>query len=126
MRVKFLYFLIPVILLIIYFFPVNTSKGKMKIKCRNMAYACGDCYPQYRVLEILQNQNEESKKILNKELKIEFESEKIEKDLDVNTSRCLICYDFYFTGVLKKSFHKGAYFIVETVNYKLKNDSCCK
>lgn len=90
-----------------------------------MAYACGDCYAQYRVKEVLDADVDIVKSILNTDIVIEFKDEQMEKDLDKSTSKCVICYDFNFTGELKQSKSKGTFFIAESVDYKLKNDSCC-
>lgn len=110
---------------IYYFSPKKISSEKLKIKCNYMAYACGDCYPQYLVKEILEGENKEVSKIINTEIIIEYEDSTIEKEVDKNTAKCVICYDFVFTGILKYSKIKGMYFIAQKVNYQLKNDSCC-
>jgi len=111
---------------IYYFIPKKISVSKVKIQCNYMAYACGDCYPQYRVNEILEGNNNEVDKILNTELIVEFEDKKMEQEMDKNTAKCVICYNFTFTGDLKYSKSKGKYFVAQTVDYQLKNDSCCK
>jgi hypothetical protein len=106
--------------------PEKISNTPIKIKCNYMAYACGDCYPQYKVNEILEGGSEEVNKILNTEIIVKFEDKKMEQKLDKSTAKCVICYNFTFTGDLKHSSKNGTYLIAKTAEYKLKNDSCCK
>lgn len=108
-----------------YFIPKTVSDRKIKIKCSYMAYACGNCYPQYHVKQIVIGKNKATEMILDTDLHIEFNDEKIKKKLISQTSKCMICYDFYFIGELKKTPVKGYYFISESVEYKLKDTSCC-
>jgi len=109
-----------------YLFPKKLSDSKMKIKCNYMAYACGDCYPQYNVKEILEGDDQKTCKIIGTDLIVEFKDKTAEQIVDKNTAKCVICYDFVFTGNLKHSAWKGTYFVADSVNYKLRNDSCCK
>ena len=89
-----------------------------------MAYACGDCYPQYRIDEILEG-NEANKKLLKSEINIEYKTAEIENKLDKKVSKCIICYDFYFTGQIKRSKSKGLYLLAENVEAELRDNKCC-
>ena len=127
MKFKILYvvFICAIGLIFYLLVPKNLSDDNVKIKCNYMAYACGDCYPQFKVKDIIQGNNSEVKKILDSEIEVVFTDDKLQEAVDKGTYKCVICYDFIFTGNLKKSFRKGTYFLAHTVKIKLKNDSCC-
>jgi len=126
MKFKILYLVLAVIAATVAFcfIPFKVSKGKMKIKCHYMAYACGDCYPQYHVDSIIKG--EAMVDILGTDLLLVFNKPGLETSLEEQTWRCKICYDFYLTGELKKSVAKGNYFVVERGGYKMRFKECCQ
>jgi hypothetical protein len=92
------------------------------IKCRYMAYACGDCHPQYRVEKILGPRSSYGE-ILNTDIVVHFVSAEQSRVIDNEVSKCAICFDYFFTGRLKKNLN-GTFFQVES--YKLvKRKKCC-
>jgi len=89
-----------------------------------MAYACGDCYPQYHVDKVLKGTTKE--KVLDTDLLLTFKDPVQEEVMDEQTSGCIICYDLYFSGELWKTRWKGMYLVVEHVYYKQRNKRCCE
>ena len=123
LKVSIALLIILIVSAVLYFKSFDASKGKVKLKCYYMAYACGDCYPQYRIDKILEGNLDTS--YLGKEISLEFEIPEKESELDNKTGRCITCYDFYLTGLLKRSKTKGIYLLTEEAEAKLRNKSCC-
>ncbi|MFC0075566.1 hypothetical protein ACFFLS_00820 [Flavobacterium procerum] len=76
--------------------------------------------------KIVMGKSAETEKIVNTDLLIEFKNEEIYQKLLKETSQCVICYDFYFKGELKKSGQKGYFFVADSVKYELRNNTCCQ
>lgn len=101
----------------------NIQKN-VRVTCMYMAYACGDCYPQYNVENVLPSSLE--KKLLNNDIDIEFASKEQEQLFKKKVGRCRICYKFDFKGDLFYSEKKNCY-VIKLGNYKmqLKDNKCC-
>lgn len=103
------------------------KKSKVKVKCYFMAYACGDCYPKYKIKQVLSSENIPDSLLLERELKIEYLSSKIEQQIDTLTSKCAICYDFFIEGSLYYQ-HRKEYSIlqVDKCVAQLRDSTCCE
>lgn len=101
-----------------------TQKHNVKVMCNYMMYACGDCYPQYNVKEIISGNRE--LKIIGKDINIEFDNPKEEDIFNQKTPICVICLDYYLTGQIRYSLWKGNY-ILHVSNYSiiLPDSTCC-
>jgi hypothetical protein len=105
----------------------QTVSSKAKIKCWYMAYACGECWPQYRIKDVFSVSNVTKKELLNKDVRVIFKSEKLEKKIDSLTYKCVVCYDFYIEGELSYIPAKKYYEIkADTCVTKLRDKECCK
>jgi hypothetical protein len=105
----------------------KTIDKSVIIKCRYMAYACGDCYPQYRVDEVINSLSEKTKEtILKQDISVFYEKKELENSIDKQTSKCVICFNFYFTGVLKHSKSKGYFLDVSDAKAELKPNCCAE
>ena len=88
-------------------------------------YACGECFPRHRVDALLQGKTQFTRSLVGSDILVEFADPKLEAKLDQATASCKICYDFYFTGTLKRSGFKGIYLVVDAAKWKLRSSSCC-
>lgn len=103
----------------------KTIDKEVLIKCRYMAYACGDCYPQYRVDDIIKSSSERTNQLIYKrEISVFYDSKKLESSISRETSKCTICFEFYLSGVLKHSKSKGYFLEVNSANVILKPNCC--
>lgn len=103
------------------------EKEKVKVKCYYMAYACGDCYANYKIKEVIEGGSEIKKKLLDRDVKVTFKSKRLENRIDTLTGKCAICYDYYIEGYLEYRPEKE-YSVLEadTCTVKLRNSKCCK
>ena len=102
----------------------NIQKN-VSVKCVYMAYACGDCYPQYSVSEVLPSSLD--KKLLKKDIDIEFASKEQEEEFKKQIGVCGICHTYDFKGDLYYSNKKGCYVIkLGEYKLKLKDEKCCE
>ncbi len=106
------------------FIPKSIDK-QVTLKCRYMAYACGDCYPQYRVDEvIIPSSGNLQEDMLKKEISVFYKAKELENHISKETSKCIICYDFYFSGELKQSASKGYFLEVDSAKIELRPNCC--
>jgi len=99
------------------------SPKLFNVKCHYMMYACGDCHPQWQIDSAFAVKNYLDF-LVNKDFDVLYRGEKIE-DRYLPDS-CAICYDFYFTGVLKKTFSDKQKFVADTFRMDLRDVNCCK
>jgi DNA gyrase/topoisomerase IV subunit B len=59
-------------------------------------YACGDCYPGYKVQHVYNNSTHLG--ILNRDININFRDEKTENQYENKLGICTMCFEYYFTG----------------------------
>jgi hypothetical protein len=98
----------------------NEIKG-VEIRCRYQMYACGDCFPQYKVLEVKNVAPDIEKKIIGLDIFI-FEKMNINKNI-LEGEVCLICFDIYAIGNLRKE-RRGYVLYAESVEKQLIPDCC--
>ena len=79
-----------------------------------MAYACGDCYPQYKITTVLDSKGFSKQELLEKDIKVVFTDKEFGKRLDEQVQKCIICYEFELIGRLTEINEE----------YTLYSDSC--
>ena len=89
-----------------------------------MAYACGNCYPQWKVDSAFAMQNGLNE-LVDKDIYVVRNMMAIEDILTDSVSNCMICYDFYFTGSFKKTLSGKYKFDVDSFNMELGFPNCC-
>ena len=93
------------------------------VKCYYMAYACGDCTPQYQIREVY-SPKELGEELLGKEISIKFNTTQEEADFENKVSKCSICYWYEFKGEIIKSGEKIT-LKVNQFTVELKSQNCC-
>jgi len=96
---------------------------KTIFKCHYVRYACGDCYPNWKIDS---TGFSKSRNWLGLDIKVIYNEKIIDELLDSELSGCLICYDFYFTGILKSTLNKKYRFEADSYEYKLRYKDCCE
>ncbi len=89
-----------------------------------MMYACGDCYPQWNIDSIFAAEND-MRELINKDVYVEYKDRNVEESLPDTIAKCLICYNFYFTGRFKKTLSGRIKFIADTFHNKMNRIDCC-
>lgn len=107
-----------IVSIFLYYYSYRKIGSDITIRTRYMMYACGDCYPQHKVEEIIFPKNGKYVFLLGKNLPIRFSSKDQEDTIDKMTEKCVICYDYFFTGNLKYSKMKG--YLFEIKQFKVK------
>ena len=105
----------------IYFNQVNEP---ITIKCHYMMYACGDCYSQWRIDSNFAAKNE-YQELMRNDFIVMHKGKQVEESLPDSIDKCMICYDFYFTGILKKTLSHKFKFEADTFLIKLERPDCC-
>jgi hypothetical protein len=85
------------ILLIVYF--TVSTKTNVQLQCIYMAYACGDCYSQYRVQQVYAPSSMRDK-LMNKDIAVVFDNARQEAAFNDKVGDCLICYVFDLRGTI--------------------------
>jgi hypothetical protein len=93
------------------------DKRTVMIKCHYMAYACGDCYPQWKIDSSFAVENG-LKDLIEKDIYVNYKGKQIEESVPDSISKCIICYDLYFTGLLKKTLSDKHKFEADTFQIK--------
>jgi len=93
-----------------------------QMKCHYMMYACRECTPQWRIDSDFAIKNGLAS-LVGKDFYVFYKDEKIEDHYLPDS--CVICCDFYFTGVMKKTLSGKMKFIAERFNAEL-DTNCCK
>lgn len=103
----------------------TTVVGSVKVKCVYMAYACGDCTPQYQVIEVIKPVSLKDK-FLKQDIEIAFDDIQIENQFKKKIGNCSICYYYEFYGNMKYERKRKCYVLnIEQYNLVLKNKECC-
>jgi len=89
-----------------------------------MAYACGDCYPQWHI-DLSFGAENDFKNLIEKELYVNYKGKEVEESLPDSVNKCIICYDFYFTGLIKKTLSDKLKFETDSFKMKLRFPDCC-
>lgn len=104
--------------------PVMNKSKDIQVKCRYMAYACGDCYPQFKIDSVLYPTN--SDKLVGEDIYLVYENNSESFLLEEKIDSCWICYDYYVEGELKESLFKShKKIIVKKYELKLRSSECC-
>lgn len=112
-------------LAIVFFFSNRKNIGdEITIRTNYTMYACGECYPQHRIKEII-NPKQGFEFLLDKEINIIYSSRKQEDSIKKATEKCIICYQFFFTGKVIFSEKNGYVFKAKSAKIKLWDDKCC-
>lgn len=125
MKILFSILFIIFLACVYFLWPTEIAKGQVQIKCHYMAYACGDCYAQYRIDDAYGIDGSIKDKLIHTDIYVQFKSTDIEYALDNATGQCATCYEFLLTGHLQQSRAKGYYFLAEKAQYKLRFKGCC-
>lgn len=110
----------------IWYFKFSSTKiqENVNVECRYMAYACGDCYPQYKVKKV--KPASLGTKLTGKVIAIEFSNEKQEIEFGKQTSRCIICYNYSLSGTLYYSRKMDCYVLkLQKFKLSLPDKECC-
>jgi len=102
----------------------SQNKSPLSIKCHYMAYACGDCYPQWHI-DLSFGAENDFKNLIEKELYVNYKGKEVEESLPDSVNKCIICYDFYFTGLIKKTLSDKLKFETDSFKMKLRFPDCC-
>ena len=100
------------------------DKQPTTIKFHYMAYACGDCYPQWRVDSSFAVKKG-LKELTGVDFYVNHKGRRIEELISDSVSKCMICYDFYFTGFLKKTLSNRYKFDTDSFKMELRSKDCC-
>lgn len=99
------------------FIPKQLNEDTVVFKFQYMAYACGDCYPQYNLKAVLQSKKN-LENLVCEDFDISFKSAALEKQIEKETEECAICYDYIYTGYIKYAWSRGYLFEVEKAETK--------
>ena len=98
-------------------------ENDIQLQCRYMAYACGDCYPQYQVEKVFEGRAAQQE-LLGKDIYLEFEDEQKQREFEGLEANCAFCFLYKLRGDLRHSFAKG--YILKVKEYHLEETpGCC-
>lgn len=88
-------------------------------------YACGDCYPEYRVSKVIENGNKEISFYLNKDINIEYENSMIREKLKL--PNCFTkCFTINVSGNLQSNQYGMLRLVVKSGSINIDTDCCNK
>ncbi len=90
---------------------------------RYMRYACGDCYPQWKVQKVVDD-GEANKKYKGKDMQVYFQQQKLYDILKADDQNCIICFQFIVKGKVEKTL-SGKYRFLSDEYKMIKNEGCC-
>jgi len=90
------------------------NEQSVQITAHYMRYACGDCYPQWKV----DKADEPLKKIIGEDVEVIFKGKPIEDYLISKENVELITYTFSFQGKLKSTISKHYIFEAQKYSYE--------
>lgn len=123
--VKSASFIFKIVCIVFCFNSCNSKATNVRLKCLYMAYACGDCYPQYKIQELYEPKTY-GREIIGKDLDVSFESREEESKFEQEVGACGICYSYDFKGNLSYSYRKKCYELkVFSYSLKMENKDCC-
>lgn len=89
-----------------------------------MQYACGDCYPQWNVLKVYEDEKLNSR-FYDKDMQVYYKGKKLDDVLKDDDWNCIICSKFIITGIAEKTLSNKFRFIAN--KYQLvKDKNCCE
>lgn len=126
LRLFFIAISIFILIFFVVFFILESTKNKrdIEIKSRYMFYACGDCYPNFRIEEVI-GSNMQSNNIIGQDIDLEFKDTKLQHSFESSTKKCMFCCRFQFKGDLNYSILKRHYVLNVKKYYVTINKSCC-
>jgi hypothetical protein len=81
-----------------------------------MLYACGDCYPSYKVISVKRNAS--LFELKGSDVDIRFADEKSEAEFYEAIGTCAICFEYNFEGTIIYDLFRMCY-VVEVRQYQL-------
>lgn len=104
-----------------WFVPTGIYGNALQVKCAYRRYACGDCFPQYKIVEVIKG----SRSLKGIDLDLDFESNNLDS-IEKASDKCAICLDFYIVGNLKYTRYNKRYSMKVIECYtKLRFPGCC-
>ena len=103
----------------------DETLGRVKLKLKYMAYACGECYPEYSVVKILlPKKYSQFKWLKGKDIYVDFSASENE-ELEKMRVTCAVCFFYDVEGILTKT--QDARFILKPENYRVyeRGKNCC-
>jgi hypothetical protein len=132
------YFLIIYLLIFLFYSCDNSSKIKLSklekkleynredsvsLKLKDMGYACGECFPQYRIDSVLYSENGNFDFYLNKEIHLTFMEKGLKEEF--NNLKCSgFCYDYYLSGIFRRN-RMGIGKLEAISGRIIENKDCC-
>ncbi len=112
-----------------YIFTPHLKNKDIELVCKWQGYACGDCYPQFKVYKIISSYDKRNN-ILNKDIHIKKNINgryfDIDYGLNKRVPRCMICYTFVVKGSLYYNIWKNEYTLrTKKYRYYIENKECC-
>lgn len=108
--------------IILFIFLISCTKStEIELTCSYQAYACGDCYPQFKIDTIIYDID--SNVEIGDNIKIIYKDKELEEWID----SCLICYNFKVKGKIHKKLWKN-YYVLCAEDYSIteKFIDCCE
>lgn len=126
---KFIFWLVALSgILVVLLFLSRGFPAKQKnvlIRCNYMAYACGDCMPQFRIKKIV-NGKGLTKEILGRDIFLKFSNGAADARFYDSLGVCITCYDIDLQGQLVKNPFKEYQYTLVVSSYKLSlRNGCC-
>jgi hypothetical protein len=90
------------------------NEQPVEITAHYMRYACGNCYPQWKV----DKADAPLKKIIGEDVEVIFEGKPVEDYLSRKENEELITYTFSFQGKIKSTISKHYIFEAQKYSYK--------
>jgi len=105
-------------------FYFRQNKKIVQLKCNYVMYACGECYPRWNIDSTFATQKGFNE-LIGKDFYVFFKGKEVEESLPDSIDKCMQCYDYYFTGILKKTLNDKFKFEADTFKIKIENPDCC-
>ena len=104
----FLAFIFGVMTVLIW--PQRLSPPSVNVVARYMFYACGDCYPQFRIIQVNTAADDENnlRRFLNWEIFVDYQGKELTFPPEVGD--CFNAYKFHLTGQFKRRLFRGLLF----------------
>lgn len=99
-------------------------RDSVRIKLSDRAYACGDCYPNYRIEAVVFSEEPDKSYYFNKEIYVKFIDENLSKELEILKCRTT-CYTYVLHGIMKQNGYGSL--LLEAVGGVIMSDAdCCQ
>jgi hypothetical protein len=101
------------------YFPANDRLEN--IKCHYMSYACSECYPQWQIDSVFAVK-QSLQGLVGKDFEVIYEGKQWEDNYLPDS--CAICYDYYFSGSMKRTLSNKLRFKANDFQLNLRNPDC--